>query len=254
MNILLTNDDGIESEGIQILARALRARGKDRICVLAPESNRSGISHGLTMLFNPLKLKEQGPDTWSCSGMPVDCVIAGLMGALPCKPDAVVSGINRGANIGTDIIYSGTAAAARQAALMGFPAIALSLNGHRDFNWDMAAQYAADHLEDFIKIWERDIFINVNIPNSPEGPEGMLFTWPARKDYHDVVTVMNGPGNKNWYYLAPGQETVADEKGSDWEAVARNFVSVSPIGIHPVVRRDLCPGAPDYAATGKRGG
>ena len=252
MNILLTNDDGIESEGIMKLAQALRSQRKDRVCVVAPDSNRSGVSHGLSIFGNPVRISEKSKDTWSCSGMPVDCVIAAVLGGKPCKPDIVISGINHGANLGTDIIYSGTAGAARQGALMGLPSIALSLNGWADYNWSMAAEYAADHLDDFIKMWERDIFINVNIPNSPGGPKGMAVTWPSRKDYHDSLSVMQGPDKREWVFLMPGELTVDDEKGSDWEAVSNNFVSVSPVFIHPVVLKSLCPNAPEYAAAGKR--
>jgi 5'-nucleotidase len=240
MNILLTNDDGIESEGILILAEALRLRGKDRILVLAPDANRSGVSHGLSILTGPMKITEKSRDTWYCSGLPVDCVIAAVMGALPCKPDIIVAGINRGANMGNDIIYSGTAAAARQGALLGMPSIAISLNGSENYNWEMAVKYSADHLEEFIKMWEEDIFINVNIPNS-SGPTGMAKdTWPVRKDYQDSLSIIKGPEGSDWCFLNPGTEIVEDDKGSDWDAVSRNLVSVSSIYIYPV--------------TGKRGG
>jgi 5'-nucleotidase len=125
MDILLTNDDGILCKGILKLAEALRSRNEHTVRVLAPDSNRSGVSHGLTILGSPVKLLELEKDTWSCSGTPVDCVLAGVLGGLPdMKPDLVISGINQGANLGTDITYSGTAAAARPAAQMGVPAIA----------------------------------------------------------------------------------------------------------------------------------
>ena len=238
MNILLTNDDGIESEGIRKLAEALRSRRKDRIFVLAPDSNRSGASHGLSIFSNPIKITKKSEDNWTCSGMPVDCVVAAVIGGKPCKPDIVVSGINHGANLGSDIIYSGTAAAARQGALLGIPSIALSLNGWADYNWDMAAEYSSDHLDDFLKIWEKDIFVNVNIPNSPGGPAGMKFTRPCRKNYHDSIFSMQGPDGNEWCFLVPGEQTVYDEKGSDWEAVSDNFASVSPIFIYPVIPGD----------------
>jgi len=254
MNILLTNDDGIESEGILLLAEALRSRRKDRIFIMAPDTNRSGVSHGLSIFENPIKLTEKSKDTWTCSGLPVDCVIAAVLGAKPCKPDIVISGINRGANLGNDIIYSGTAAAARQGALLGLPSIALSLDGWANYNWNMAVEYSANHLDDFLSMWEKDIFVNVNIPNSPGGPVGMKTTWPSRKDYHDSLSIVQGPDGKEWCFLVPGEQTVAQEEGSDWDAVSKNFVSVSPVFVYPVVLRDLCPGVPEHAAGGKRGG
>jgi 5'-nucleotidase len=254
MNILLTNDDGIESEGILYLAKALRSRGKYRVYVLAPDSNRSGVSHGLSIFSEPIKLIEKSKDTWACSGLPADCVIAAALGGRPCKPDIIVSGINHGANLGNDITYSGTAAAARQGAFFGLPSIALSLNGWANYNWSMAAEYSADHLEDFLEIWEKDIFINVNIPNSPEGPVGMKTTWPGRKDYHDSLSVMQGPDGNEWCFLIPGEQTTDDEKGSDLDAVSANFVSVSPVFIHPVILKGRCPNVPEHAATGRREG
>ena len=252
MNILLTNDDGIDSEGIIKLAQALRRGGKHAIFVLAPDSNRSGVSQSLSILFDPIKLTEVSKDNWICSGTPVDCVIAACLGGKPCKPDVIVSGINRGANVGSDILYSGTAAAARQGAMFNIPSVALSLDGKKNYCWDMACQYSADHLEEFINMWERDIFINVNIPNNAAGPDGIVRTWPARKNYHDTISSFKGPRGSDWCFLNPGNETADDEKGTDWDAVSRNLVSVSPVYIHPVVHRQFCSEAPDHAAAGRR--
>jgi 5'-nucleotidase len=252
MNILLTNDDGISADGLLKLAAVLRSRGEHKVYVLAPDSNRSGVSHGLTLLRNPLKITEKDKDSYSCPGVPADCVLVAILGGRPCKPDVVISGINHGVNLGSDIIYSGTAAAARQAALMGVPGIALSLDGHKDFYWDMAANYAADHLDEFISLWKEDVFINVNIPNNPNGPSGQVQTWPAVKDYHDYIEIMKDPHGKDWFFIMAGEETVEPETGSDYDAVSKNLVSISPVCVYPVVRRDLCPGVPDYAAAGKR--
>ena len=230
MNILLTNDDGIDSEGIQTPAKIFRERGH-KVYVIAPDINRSGISHAVSMLNGPVKISAYGEDTWACSGYPVDCVIAGIMGALkplmPGKPDLVLSGINRGGNIGTDIIYSGTAAAARQASITGVPAIALSLEGDEEYYWEMAALWSADHLEELISYWEQNIFVNVNIPNSPHGPVGMALTRPAIKDYHDVLSVVDAPDGNRWCSLKGGQETAGAEPDNDFNTVARNFVSIS---------------------------
>ena len=250
MNILLTNDDGVESEGILCLAKALRSLGEHRIFVLAPDSNRSGVSHGLSIFNEPIKIWEKSTDTWVCSGLPVDCVIAAVLGDKPCKPDIIISGINRGANIGSDIIYSGTAAAARQGALMGLPSIALSLDGWTDYNWDMAAEYSAKHLNVFLNIWKKDIFVNVNIPNKLTGPDGMTVTWPCRKEYQDTILITQGPDGKECCTLVPGEQTTGNEAGSDWNAVSKNIVSVSPVYVHPVIFKDFCPDAPEHAAGG----
>ena len=250
MNILLTNDDGIDSEGILCLADALRSLGKYRVFVLAPDSNRSGVSHGLSIFNEPVKIWQKSIDTWICSGLPVDCVVTAVLGGKPCKPDIIISGINRGVNIGSDILYSGTAAAARQGALMGLPSIAFSLDGWKDYNWSMAAEYSAKHLEDFLKIWKKEIFVNVNIPNSLSGPDGMTITWPCRKHYKDSLSIMQSPDGREWCFLIPGEQITDNEIGSDWEAISKNMVSISPVYIHPVIFKTMCPNAPEHAAGG----
>jgi len=236
MYILLTNDDGINSEGIQKLAKALRSKGKYKVTVLAPDSNRSGISHAVSILSRPVKMSKLGEETWSCSGYPVDCVILAILGALPEKPDLVLSGINKGENLGTDIVYSGTAAAARQASLAGIPAVALSLAGDwkEVFHWDMAVSWSADHLEELAAFWVEDTFVNVNIPNSPEGPEGIIRAWPAVKRYRDTLAMMPGREDNRWYFVEFGQNLAETEPGSDCDAVSRNFVSVSSVYNYPV--------------------
>jgi 5'-nucleotidase len=97
-------------------------------------------------------------------------------------------------------------------------------------------------------MWEKDIFINVNIPNNPQGPDGMAITWPCRKDYHDTLSVVQGPFGSEWCFLLPGGQTAEDEKGSDWGAVSANLVSVSPVFVHPVIPNHLCPNAPEAVA------
>jgi 5'-nucleotidase len=180
-------------------------------------------------------------------------VLAAVGGGLPgFLPGLVVSGINQGENLGTDILYSGTAAAARQAALLGLPGIALSLAGEPPFHWDMAVDWSVAHLEELISLWKNDTFINVNIPNNPQGPEGAAVTWPALKDYHDRLAFeAAGDGDTRCTFIA-GRSSAQEEEGSDCDAISRNLVSISPIFLHPVVRRDLCAGAPDHAATGRR--
>ena len=258
MNILLTNDDGIFSDGIQKLAESLRSKGKHEVLVVAPEINRSGISHGVSLLNGPIKLKEIDKDTWTCSGYPADCIIAGLH--MTKKTDIVVSGINMGANLGTDIIFSGTAAAARQASLKGIPAIALSLLGHGNYYWDMAVSWSVDHLEKLLSYWREESFVNVNIPNSPGGPEGYILAWPSVKYYQDSINIMNvpegghSPEGDRFCFLIPKGESCEDEAGSDCDVTSRNFASISPVFNQPVILRDLCPDAPDHAAVNSRFG
>ena len=243
MNILLTNDDGIRSEGIQKLAQILRSRENHRVFVIAPDVNRSGVSHALSLFNGPIKLSAIGEDTWSCSGYPVDCVLAALKGALAEKPDLVISGINRGANLGTDIIYSGTASAARQASLSGVPAIALSLAGDGPFYWDMAVSWSADNLEKLLTYWREQTFVNVNIPNAPLYPEGMVTSWPAAKRYRDSLSIVHTQDGNRWCFLNAAEDTAVPETGSDCDIISRKLVSVSSVYNYPAVMREFCPGA-----------
>jgi len=252
MNILLTNDDGIDSGGLQKLAEVLRGRGAHRLFVIAPDTNRSGISNALSVLNGPVKLTEMGTDTWSCSGTPADCVLVGIKGALPEKPDLVLSGINRGENMGTDIIYSGTASAARQASLLGIPGVALSLEGWDGYCWETAASWIADHLEEITAFWREDTFVNVNIPNKPGGPKGIITAWPAAKHYQDTLEIVTAPDKSRWCFMRAGEGPAVTEAGSDCLTLAANFVSISTVYNFPVVRKDLCPGAPPYAAVPPR--
>jgi 5'-nucleotidase len=155
------------------------------------------------------------------------------MGALPVKPDLVISGINRGANLGTDLIYSGTAAAARQASLVNIPALALSLAGRKEFYWDMAVAWTVEHFEDLCRLWSPGTFININIPNSSGGPLGMAHTIPARMRYADQLKTFEAPGGDIWYFVEYGPSRPDSEEGTDWEAVSKNMVAVSPVLVHP---------------------
>jgi 5'-nucleotidase len=252
MNILLTNDDGIGCEGLLRLAEELRSQNRHKIYVLAPDSDRSGVSQAIS-LKKPLRLKAHGPDTWVCSGTPADCVILASMGGLPVKPDLLISGINAEPNLGTDIVYSGTAAAARQGALNHIPSIALSLAGFtHPLYWETAVSFAVTRLDELIRLWTEDIFINVNIPNIPEEPAGMAVTFPARRQYDDNLVSFDAPDGYTYCFVNPGPSKCKNDPGSDWEAVFRNQVSVSPIYLHPAVRLDRCAAAPPYEGVAPR--
>jgi 5'-nucleotidase len=254
MNIVLTNDDGINCEGLVKFAEALRRGTRHRILVIAPDANRSGVSHSIS-LGSPLRVVSQGEDTWVCSGTPADCAVVAILGGLRVKPDLVVSGINAGPNLGTDIVYSGTAAAARQAALHGIPAIAFSLAGLiRPLYWDMAVAFAAEQLDALAGLWAEDTFLNVNIPNIPGPPGEAVRTFPSVRRYNDGLAVFTAPNTDSYYFVKPGEIDTEPEPGSDWDAVSRNRVSLSPVFIHPVVRRDLCPGVPEHNAAAPRPG
>jgi len=249
MNILLTNDDGINGDGLIYLARSLRK--KHNVYILAPDTNRSGVSHAISFLAGPLEFTEHTEKTYSCSGTPADCVMLALLGFFPVKFDMIVSGINEGANMGTDLIYSGTAAAARQAAIYNIPAVALSLSARKDFFWEEAAAFALDNIEKLFNLWKKDTFINVNIPNIPDIKETAI-TFPSLRRYGDTLEIIKTEDGKQYCLVNFGDIITKAEKGSDEDTVNRNIVSISPVFIHPVVRKDQCQIAPSYTAVDPR--
>ncbi|MDR0641728.1 MAG: 5'/3'-nucleotidase SurE [Treponema sp.] len=236
MNILLTNDDGLESPGLQLLAKALRGEGH-RVIVIAPDRDRSGVSHSISFLGGPLVLNPRGDDTWACSGLPVDCVVIAFLGGTPVKPDLVLSGINRGANLGTDLLYSGTAAAARQGSLFGLPSVALSLvevpGG--DYHWEGAVRFSLSRLDEILGRWKAGTFLNLNIPNSPQGPGGMVAAFPSYRRYNDSMEMMDAPnGNRYCFFHAGEVETIPPEEGCDQDIISQNLAALSSVWVHPV--------------------
>jgi len=243
MEILLTNDDGIDSPGIFLLAAALRQAGHG-VLTLAPDSNRSGVSHAISFLNGPCKLKKVGDDSWVCSGTPVDCVILAILGGIPGRekylPDLVISGINKGANLGTDITYSGTASAARQASLAGIPSLALSLvEAGKTWHWDMAVSFVMDKLQEMRDFWKPDTFVNVNIPNAAQAPKGLATAFPARRWYNDTLESYVSPSGEIYCFTLGGKIDSIEEAGSDHDQVSGGFVSMSAIYIHPASLEEI---------------
>ena len=204
MNLLLSNDDGFASEGLNILAKKLSE--KHKVFIIAPDSNRSAVSHHITMVTqnNMTKLAD---NIWSCSGYPVDCVFTGLeSNILGVKIDGVVSGINRGANMGTDIVYSGTCAVARQAVLSGVPGIAVSLDSVSwatvktdGMKYEALAKFTADNIEKLLglaKITPQRAFVNINAL-SVDSYKGVRFAdKPCVREYGDKTIVVHDKDDK----------------------------------------------------------
>ena len=244
MRLLLTNDDGISSPGLRLLADKFRAIGHS-VLIVAPASDQSGVSHSVTFLSKPCKLAEIDSNTWSCEGTPVDCVILALKGRFHefCRTekdsappfDVIISGINCGANLGTDIVYSGTAAAARQGALNGIPSLALSLAGSEPWNWEAAVSFSAENLEKMLAYWKPGVFINVNIPNIGKKQLTLLHAFPSLRYYNDSVEIFHAPDNFRYCFTQSRQSKAKPEKGSDYEAVGEQCASLSEIYIHPVL-------------------
>ncbi len=241
MRILVTNDDGVHAEGIKALAAALRE--EHEVCVLAPDQERSGVSHAMT-LRSPGKVRKLGELWYSCSGTPADCVILACLGAIPFKPEAVMAGINRGPNLGTDILYSGTCGAARQAALAGLPGIAFSCASFREpLRYGAAAAFARRYAGRLAELCGPESFVNVNAPSSDD--EGLEGEWclPSLRRYLDRLKTFDAPDGYSYCFLSDGSIETKDGAGTDHGAVAAGRVAVSSILVHPQSPATVAPGA-----------
>ena len=237
MNILIANDDGVFAPGIQALANALQALG--RVIVVAPESERSGYSSALT-LDRPLRPIEVAPDRWAVNGTPADCVYLALNGLFDLEFDLVVSGINSGANLGDDVLYSGTVGAAFEGRLMKQAAIAVSLAGANVRSYSQAEDYAqaAQWVHDFIArgiptLPPRHI-LNINIPDVAD-IQGQQVTYQGRRIQSKPISSHVDPRGRQVYWIGLAGEAVTDPQKnsisiqSDFFAVANGYVSITPI-------------------------
>lgn len=237
MNILIANDDGVFAPGIQALARALKPLG--RVVIVAPESERSGFSSALT-LDRPLRPISITPDVWAVNGTPADCVYLSMNGLFDFEFDLVVSGINSGANLGDDVLYSGTVGAAFEGRLMKQPAIAVSLAGSNVRSYDHPDDYAAaaQWVHDFIQAGLPELpprhILNINIPDVAE-LQGQKITYQGRRHQSKPITSHVDPRGRQVYWIGLSGEAVAEPKQgmtgieSDFFAVANGFVSITPI-------------------------
>ena len=226
--ILVTNDDGVHSEGIHVLAEALARLGE--VTVVAPIREASAIGHALT-LRRPLRLEAVRPGIFAVDGTPTDCVNVAIAHVLNGKPDLIVSGINKGWNLGDDVTYSGTVSGALEGALLGIPSIAVStMNRRNEFDFPPAAAAAATVAE---AVLERGIpnFTMLNI-NAPFGPnKGLRATVQARRNHITVVNKRIDPRNQPYYWIEEGENHWQPHDRSDYQAVRDGYVSVTPL--HP---------------------
>jgi 5'-nucleotidase len=229
VRILITNDDGYRSTGIHALARALGALG-DAV-IVAPVEEASAIGHALT-LRHPLRLETVGEHVFAVDGTPTDCVNVAItqvfQGALP---DLVVSGINKGWNLGDDITYSGTVAGALEAALLGIPSMAVSLRATRaEYDFSYAARAAASLADAIIRSpLPPRTFLNVNVPKGQ--PKGYRVTVQAKRNHVTSVMERHDPKGRPYYWIEEGQNEWQPHDRSDYQAVRDGFVSVTPL--HP---------------------
>ncbi|GAB3247446.1 5'/3'-nucleotidase SurE [Chitinimonas naiadis] len=230
MKFLLSNDDGYFAPGLAALADALREQGE--VHVVAPERDRSGASNSLT-LDRPLSLKRAASGFHYVNGTPTDCVHLAVTGLLEERPNLVVSGINHGANMGDDTIYSGTVAAATEGYLLGIPSIAISLARHGARHFDTAGRVAAELVERLRRDPIRGaVLLNVNVPDLPyEEIKGWQVTRLGRRHKAEPVIKTQNPRGETIYWVGPVGAAQDAVEGTDFWAVANGYVSVTPLQI-----------------------
>ena len=230
MKILVSNDDGYLAKGIDALATALSKIAD--VVVVAPDRNHSGASNSLT-LHSPLRIHQIEKDRYFVNGTPSDCVHLALSGFLDIDPDIVVSGVNHGANLGDDVIYSGTVAAAMEGRFLGLPAIAVSLAGQHGVHFDAAAQVAVD-LVSRLKSnpLPSDVILNVNVPDLPYTElQGIRSTRLGFRHRSEPLIREKDPRDRTIYWIGPAGEGQDAGSGTDFQAIDEGAVAVTPLKV-----------------------
>lgn len=237
MRILVSNDDGIAARGIKALANRLAAEPANEVYVCAPDRERSATGHGLT-LHKPLRVSEADigdkiKGAWYTTGTPSDCVKFAVGCLLENKnPDYVISGINAGANLGSEILYSGTVSAAMEGAFFNIPSIAVSLTGSGHRNYEVAADFVANLLPILHKaeMFVGKTLLNINVPNiAQKDVKGVLVTKLGVRAYNDYFEKRTDPRGKTYYWLAGEAIEEGEEENTDAWCVANNMISLTPI-------------------------
>jgi 5'/3'-nucleotidase len=255
--ILVTNDDGVFSEGIERLAAALSEVGDVR--TVAPDQERSAAGHSLT-LHNPLRAKLVGANRWSVDGTPTDCVNWGVLHLLrDDRPKLLFSGINLGLNLGDDITYSGTVSAAFEGTLIGIPSVAISQEIETGFTFDAAADFAVRLARSLL---ERPLppgtLVNVNVPAGP--PRGVRVARQGKRRYGEVVVEKLDPRGRPYYWIGSAPPSGQLESGTDLAAVSEKYISVTPLHLDLTDYRsldlleELAGGLADVARSDEEGG
>lgn len=227
--ILVTNDDGVLSPGIQVLAKRLKELD-DTVVIVAPDRERSAAGHSMT-LHRPLLIEQIRENVYSVNGTPTDCVNIAVKGLLPEVPKLVVSGINKGPNLGDDVTYSGTVAGAIEARILGVPSFAVSLVARSDFRFADAAEVAAQIAKMVLEQGETEgTLLNVNVPNLPINElKGTAITRLGKRIYHQMTVERVDPRGKKYYWIGGGEPDWEREEGTDLDAVDRGLVSITPL-------------------------
>jgi len=230
VSILLSNDDGVGAPGLTALREALD--DLDEVWVVAPDRDQSAVSHSVT-LHRPLRIDKVGPRVFAVDGTPTDCINLAVNGILPERPRLIVSGINYGANLGDDVTYSGTVSAAMEGTLLGVPSIAVSLvvgaSKPADFRnaASFARRLAATLLGGEIP---PDTLLNVNVPDLPENEiRGFTLTRQGKRRYADAIVEKVDPRGRKYYWIGGESLDFVDAEGTDFNATARGFISLTPL-------------------------
>ena len=231
MHYLVSNDDGIEARGIQVLSERLQGLGK--VTIVAPDKNCSGASNSLT-LDSPVRIDEIAARTFRVRGTPTDCVHIALTGLMEKDPDIVVSGINAGANLGDDVIYSGTVAAAMEGRFLGLPAIAVSLVYRESPAHYKSAAHAVALLLERMNMdpLPADTILNMNVPDLPwQEIRGFEVTRLGHRHRAEPVIKMLDPRGRPMYWIGPAGSGQDAGPGTDFDAIARGYISITPIHV-----------------------
>lgn len=239
MKILVSNDDGYLATGINVLADALEKIAD--IVVVAPDRNRSAASNSLT-LNDPLRISKTGENRYCVNGTPSDCVHLALTGFLEEEPDLVVSGINHGANLGDDVIYSGTVAAAMEGRFLGFPTIAVSLVGRSPTHFETAGRVAAELVQRLQKhSLPKEFILNVNVPDRPyEDLTGMVVSRLGFRHKSEPVVKSLDPHGRTIYWVGPAGPGQDAGPGTDFHALERGAVAITPLKVD-LTRHEALP-------------
>jgi 5'-nucleotidase len=243
VTILITNDDGLHARGIQALTEGIELLGA--VVVVAPWQERSGASHALTM-HHALRAWQASDGRYAVEGTPVDCVYLGVHEVLPERPEMVVSGINRGANLGDDVFYSGTVGAAREGALMGIPSLAVSLHLDGRRGPDSPHFDSAVHFATRVVRWMQsgalspETFLNLNVPDRPLSKiHGLKICPLGRRHYEPRIEARKDPRGRPYYWVGgePVEDTMA--KGSDGTWIAQGWATLTPITLDQTAHSEL---------------